>query len=127
MSPFEHHSNLLPWRDIGAEAGDTKSNHSHTCQSYLCLRSILQVVWIAEDVEGNADIADLEQKLLVSCYSTTQESMRAETALLWLHTLAEWPHRKCSYLESSWWCGLFLQVEPLAVIHSCTAFVYVYM
>ena len=22
VSPFEHHSNLLPWRDIGAEAGD---------------------------------------------------------------------------------------------------------
>jgi hypothetical protein len=22
VSPFEHHSNLLPWREIGAEAGD---------------------------------------------------------------------------------------------------------
>jgi selenocysteine lyase/cysteine desulfurase len=40
VSPFEHHSNLLPWRDVGAE-----------------------VVWLKEDAEGNVDITDLEQKL----------------------------------------------------------------
>lgn len=26
MGPFEHHSNLLPWREIGAEAGDLIMN-----------------------------------------------------------------------------------------------------
>ena len=32
----------------------------------VCLCSILQVVWVSEDEEGNADINDLEKKLCVS-------------------------------------------------------------
>ncbi|CAI8057898.1 hypothetical protein GBAR_LOCUS31511, partial [Geodia barretti] len=40
VSPFEHHANLLPWRESGAE-----------------------VVWIAEDSTGKTDISDLERKL----------------------------------------------------------------
>ena len=34
--------------------------------SLTCLHSIPQVVWLAEDPEGNVDITDLEQKLIVS-------------------------------------------------------------
>lgn len=40
MSTFEHHSNLLPWREVGAE-----------------------IVMIAEDETGGLDLADLESKL----------------------------------------------------------------
>ena len=43
VSPFEHHANLLPWREAGAE-----------------------VVWVAEDGSGRTDIVDLEHKLQVS-------------------------------------------------------------
>ena len=43
VSPFEHHANLLPWRESGAE-----------------------VVWIAEDSSGKTDISDLERKLQVA-------------------------------------------------------------
>ena len=42
ISPFEHHANLLPWREVGAD-----------------------VVWVAEDSSGRTDIGDLEQKLKV--------------------------------------------------------------
>ena len=42
VSPFEHHANLLPWRESGAE-----------------------VVWMAEDSTGKTDISDLERKLQV--------------------------------------------------------------
>ena len=44
VSPFEHHANLLPWRESGAE-----------------------VVWIAEDPSGRIDASDLERKLKVWC------------------------------------------------------------
>ena len=47
MSPFEHHANLLPWRELGAD-----------------------VVWIAEDATGRTDIGDLEKKLQVSSSCT---------------------------------------------------------
>ena len=43
VGPFEHHSNLLPWREIGAT-----------------------VIWIKENDQGLADISDLEEKLKVS-------------------------------------------------------------
>ena len=42
VSPFEHHANLLPWRESGAE-----------------------VVWVSEDSSGMTDISDLEKKLKV--------------------------------------------------------------
>ena len=32
VSPFEHHSNLLPWKEIGAEVSGTPSV-GHSCQS----------------------------------------------------------------------------------------------
>jgi selenocysteine lyase/cysteine desulfurase len=40
VSPFEHHANLLPWRESGAE-----------------------VVWTAEDASGKIDLSDLDKKL----------------------------------------------------------------
>lgn len=40
VGPFEHHSNLLPWRELGAK-----------------------VVWINEDKTGSVDLIDLENKL----------------------------------------------------------------
>ena len=43
MSPFEHHANLLPWREAGAD-----------------------VIWIAEDTSGKTDLDDLERKLKVA-------------------------------------------------------------
>ena len=48
VSPFEHHANLLPWREAGAD-----------------------VVWIAEDYSGKMDIVDLERKLQVHSYYIT--------------------------------------------------------
>ena len=42
VSIFEHHSNLLPWRELGAE-----------------------VVCIGEDASGGTNIAELEEKLKV--------------------------------------------------------------
>ena len=44
VSPFEHHSNLLPWREIGAEAGDHVMFLN--CISY-CLTDIIYSVWLA--------------------------------------------------------------------------------
>ena len=46
VGPFEHHSNLLPWREVGAT-----------------------VVWIQENAQGLADIDDLEEKLEVSTHA----------------------------------------------------------
>ena len=43
VGPFEHHSNLLPWREAGAT-----------------------VILIKENAQGLADIIDLEEKLKVS-------------------------------------------------------------
>ena len=43
VSPFEHHANLLPWREAGAD-----------------------VIWIAEDASGKTDLVDLERKLKVA-------------------------------------------------------------
>ncbi|XP_074619620.1 uncharacterized protein LOC141878556 [Acropora palmata] len=56
VGPFEHHSNLLPWKEIGAK-----------------------VVWIKQDLTGQVDLSDLEMKLklhspkddtqLIGCFS----------------------------------------------------------
>ncbi|CAH3199388.1 unnamed protein product, partial [Porites evermanni] len=37
VGPFEHHSNLLPWKELGAE-----------------------VIWIKQDAKGLVDLTDLE-------------------------------------------------------------------
>ncbi|XP_074620328.1 uncharacterized protein LOC141879105 isoform X3 [Acropora palmata] len=56
VGPFEHHSNLLPWKEIRAK-----------------------VVWIKQDLTGQVDLSDLEMKLklhspkgdtqLIGCFS----------------------------------------------------------
>ncbi|XP_015764731.1 PREDICTED: uncharacterized protein LOC107343660 [Acropora digitifera] len=56
VGPFEHHSNLLPWKEIGAK-----------------------VVWIKQDLTGQVDLSHLEMKLklhspkgdtqLIGCFS----------------------------------------------------------
>lgn len=68
MGPFEHHSNLLPWRELGAEVRTVLmvwyflSNSDKSLLSY-CLE---QIVWIEEDGNGGLDEHDLENKLKVS-------------------------------------------------------------
>ena len=70
VSPFEHHSNLLPWREIGAEAGDQflyAYAHPNLCciLSFVQFMHYFQMIWIGQDESGLADIRDLEDKLKV--------------------------------------------------------------
>ncbi|EDO49825.1 predicted protein, partial [Nematostella vectensis] len=49
VGPYEHHSNLLPWKEAGAE-----------------------IVWISQDGQGVVDVNDLDQKLQTSISSGRQ-------------------------------------------------------
>ncbi|XP_068718445.1 uncharacterized protein [Montipora capricornis] len=85
VGPFEHHSNLLPWKELEAE-----------------------VVWIKQDSHGLVDLADLELKLelnsskgkqLIGCFSVASNvtgiltETNAVTACLHRHgALAFWDY-----------------------------------
>ncbi|KAL9973375.1 hypothetical protein ACROYT_G019827 [Oculina patagonica] len=85
VGPFEHHSNLLPWKELGAE-----------------------VIWIKQNSKGLVDISDLESKLklysskgrqLIGCFSAASNvtgiltDTNAITACLHRHgALAFWDY-----------------------------------
>lgn len=59
--PFEHHSNLLPWRELGAKVRNTKGHFNRLFVS----SHDLQMVAIDEDIDGMVDLVQLEEKLKV--------------------------------------------------------------
>ncbi|XP_065845865.1 uncharacterized protein [Oscarella lobularis] len=105
VGPFEHHSNLLPWREVGA-----------------------QIIRVDEDCAGNVDVDDLEEKLkscsslgrqLIGCFSACSnitgiltDTIAVTTILHKYNALAFW-----DYATAAPYCDIDMNPVVESVSH----------